>query len=126
VKQLIEHCPCGSDLAYAACCGRWHKGEPAPSAEALMRSRYTAFVRGDERYLLDTWHLSTRPPTIVFVPKQKWLGLKIVAGETTADAAEVEFIARYRIGIASAKRLHERSRFVREGERWLYVDGEMR
>ena len=55
------------------------------------------------------------------------MGLKIVAGETTADdAAEVEFIARYRIGIASAKRLHERSRFVREGERWLYVDGEMR
>lgn len=127
MKPPIEQCPCRSGLAYAACCSRWHKGEPAPSAEALMRSRYTAFVRGDARYLLDSWHPSTRPPAIVFDPRQKWLGLQIVAGETTADdAAEVEFIARYRIGIASAKRLHERSRFVREGERWLYVDGEMR
>ncbi|MFO0804398.1 MAG: YchJ family metal-binding protein [Gemmataceae bacterium] len=127
VKQPIEQCPCGSALAYAACCGRWHKGEPAPSAEALMRSRYAAFVRGDARYLLDTWHPSTRPPTIVFDPKLKWLGLKIVAGETMAnDAAEVEFIARYRIGVASVKHLHERSRFVRECERWLYVDGDIR
>lgn len=63
----------------------------------------------------------------MFDPKLKWLGLKIVSGETTADyAAEVEFIARYRIGIASAKHLHERSRFVREGGRWLYVDGDIR
>ncbi len=127
MKQPIEQCSCGSALAYAACCGRWHKGEPVPTAEALMRSRYAAFVRGDARYLLDTWHPSTRPPTIMFDPKQKWLGFKIVASGTTAeDAAEVEFIARYRIGLASAKRLHERSRFVREGGRWLYVDGEMR
>jgi SEC-C motif-containing protein len=127
VKQPIEPCPCGSALAYAACCGRWHQGEPAPTAEALMRSRYTAFVRGDAPYLLATWHPTTRPPTILFDPKQKWLGLQIVAGGTTADdAAEVEFIARYRVGTASAKRLRERSRFVREGERWLYVDGEIR
>lgn len=127
VKQPIEICPCGSTIAYAVCCGRWHKGEPAPTAEALMRSRYAAFVRGDALYLLDTWHPSARPPTIEFDPKQKWLGLKIVASEATAeDAAEVEFIARYRIGIAPAGRLHERSRFVREGGRWLYVDGDMR
>ena len=127
MKPTIERCPCGSALAYAACCGRWHAGELAPTAEALMRSRYAAFVRGDARYLLDTWHPSTRPPTISFNAKQKWQGLKIVASEITGEhAAEVEFIARYRIGLAAAKRLHERSRFVREGERWLYVDGTLR
>jgi SEC-C motif-containing protein len=92
-----------------------------------MRSRYTAFVMHDEPYLLTTWHASHRPPQVTFDPQQKWLGLKIVATASTGmDAAEVEFIARFRIGGASAARLHERSRFVREQGRWFYVDGEIR
>ena len=90
-----------------------------------MRSRYSAFVLCNESYLLSTWHERTRPPSIEFEPKQRWLGLKIVASNSTAhDAAEVEFIARYRIGGASAARLHERSRFVRVDGRWMYVDGQ--
>ena len=89
-----------------------------------MRSRYSAFVLRDEPYLLQSWHASTRPPNIAFDPAQKWLGLKVVdVSSTGADSAEVEFIARFRIGGASAARLHERSRFVREAGRWLYVDG---
>jgi len=91
-----------------------------------MRSRYAAFVLRLEPYLLDTWHPSTRPASIAFVPGQKWLGLKIVAAPAAGEQrGEVEFIARYRIGGASADRLHERSRFMRERERWYYVDGEI-
>jgi SEC-C motif-containing protein len=108
------------------CCGRWHAGEVSPSAEALMRSRYVAFVLCNQRYLLATWHDTTRPASVSFVNKQKWLGFKIVATDvTSADSAEVEFIARYRVGGGSAARLHERSRFMREGGRWLYVDGDV-
>jgi SEC-C motif domain protein len=119
-------CPCGSSLPYDSCCGRWHRGEAAPNAEALMRSRYSAFVLTNESYLLQSWHQSTRPPSIEFDPSQKWLGLKILdAKSTAAEAAEVEFIARFRIGGASAARLHERSRFVSEGGRWFYVDGRL-
>lgn len=92
-----------------------------------MRSRYAAFVMCNEQYLLATWQAARRPASIDFEPKQKWLGLKIVAtSRTGAATAEVEFIARYRIGGASAARLHERSRFVKEGDRWLYVDGDLR
>ncbi|MCT7423521.1 YchJ family metal-binding protein, partial [Escherichia coli] len=52
-------CPCGSGQPYEACCGRWHTGEPAPTAEALMRSRYSAYVQERAPYLLQTWHAST-------------------------------------------------------------------
>jgi SEC-C motif-containing protein len=125
VKQAIKTpCPCGSNRAYDDCCGRCHRGELARDAESLMRSRYSAFVLRDEPYLLQSWHASTRPPNIAFDPAQKWLGLKVVdVSSTGADSGEVEFIARFRIGGASAARLHERSRFVREAGRWLYVDG---
>ena len=92
-----------------------------------MRSRYSAFVLCNEPYLLASWHPSRRPSHVTFDAQQKWLGLKIVASASTGeDSAEVEFIARYRIGGASAARLHERSRFVREGGRWCYVEGELR
>lgn len=120
-------CPCGSALDYERCCGRWHGGEPAPDAESLMRSRYSAFVMRNEPYLLATWHSARRPKSIEFDPNQKWLGLKIVDARVTgADTAEVEFIARFRIGGGSAARLHERSRFVKEGGRWCYLDGDIR
>lgn len=92
-----------------------------------MRSRYSAFVMGNEPYLLATWHGSQRPKSIAFEPQQKWLGLKIVEAHSTSEnTAEVEFIARFRIGGGSAARLHERSRFVKEDDRWLYVDGDLR
>jgi SEC-C motif domain protein len=91
-----------------------------------MRSRYAAFVLCNEDYLLATWHPSTRPEAIPFEPQQRWLGLSIVASQATgADTAEVEFVARSKAPHASAVRLHERSRFVREGGRWFYVDGDL-
>lgn len=92
-----------------------------------MRSRYCAYVRQLEPYLLATWHSSTRPASVDFEPKTKWLGLSVKScRETGPDRAEVEFVARYRIGGGSAIRLHELSRFVREDGRWFYVDGDLR
>lgn len=91
-----------------------------------MRSRYTAFVFGDEAYLLATWHSSTRPRNAISVPGTKWLGLEVRDHrEIDATHAEVEFVARYRVE-SRAVRLHERSRFVREAGRWYYVDGDIK
>uniref|UniRef100_UPI0030F548D7 YchJ family protein n=1 Tax=uncultured Acidovorax sp. TaxID=158751 RepID=UPI0030F548D7 len=130
-------CPCGrlqgsgakaKPLAYADCCGRFidhWDAQPAPDAECLMRSRYTAFVCERADYLLATWHPSHRPASLDFDAAAQWLGLE-VRGHWVKDAdhAEVEFVARHRLG-GRAVRLHERSRFVREGGRWYYVDGDM-
>lgn len=124
-------CPCGSGRRYDACCALPHAGMPAATAEALMRSRYCAFVMRLEPYLFETWHQSTRPKDIRLLrydPPPKWLGLdvkKSAAGgdTTTGEWATVEFVARYRSGSGPATRMHETSRFVREGGRWYYVDG---
>ena len=127
----MNPCPCGTGRTYALCCGRYHTGEAAPDAEALMRSRYSAFVTGNADYLRATWHPDTRPADLGLdaagSPRTTWLGLSVKQHRVTGpDTAEVEFVARYRVGGGSAVRLHERSRFVRLGGRWLYVDGEHR
>ena len=126
-------CPCGrtgtkgKPLAFAQCCGRYladFESRPAPDAESLMRSRYSAFVLEDADYLLATWHRSTRPGEVAFEPGTKWLGLQVRDHRVADDThAEVEFIARMRHA-GRATRLHERSRFVREDGRWFYVDGD--
>jgi SEC-C motif-containing protein len=91
-----------------------------------MRSRYSAFVLKNEPYLLATWHATTRPTSVPFDADIKWLGLKIVHAIERSSDAEVEFIARFRVGGGSAARLHERSRFVHEEGRWFYVEGKLR
>ncbi|HEY2929988.1 YchJ family protein [Piscinibacter sp.] len=123
-------CPCGSALAYRTCCARFHGGPlhlQAPSADALMRSRYSAFVLGRHDYLLATWHATTRPASLeADPPGMKWLGLDLRHHvQQDADHATVEFVARSKLG-GRAHRLHEVSRFVREDGRWYYVDGEQR
>jgi SEC-C motif-containing protein len=98
----------------------------APDAEALMRARYCAYVRGNADYLLATWHPTTRPAPLALggEPPVRWLGLQVRRHAVTGvDTALVEFVARYRTG-NRAQRLHETSRFVREGGRWYYLDGE--
>ncbi|MDD5479375.1 YchJ family protein [Rhodoferax sp.] len=124
---LASHaaCPCGSGHTYADCCSRWHTGhvagQTAPTPEALMRSRYSAYVLGLIDYLLVTWHPSTAPGELELQPV-KWLGLEVRHAQAQGDVGVVEFVARYREGGKGA-RMHEVSRFVREGGRWLYVDG---
>ncbi len=111
------------------CCGRYlgHWDEvPAPDAESLMRSRYSAFALGEAAYLSATWHTSTRPADLALESGVKWLGLEVrAANPTDADHAQVEFVARSRDASGRAHRLHERSRFVREDGRWYYVDGDI-
>lgn len=116
-------CPCGGKLL-ARCCGPWLAGSPAPDAEALMRSRYSAFVLDRRDYLLASWHPSTRPAAIEPPePGLRWLGLEVRSSRSTGpDAATVEFVARSKLA-GRAHRLHELSRFVREDGRWYYVGG---
>ena len=121
-------CPCGSPEKYSDCCARYIDGnEPAPTAEALMRSRYTAYTQLAEDYLLATWHPSTRPAALGLagdVPT-KWIGLEVKRHEQQdADHAIVEFVARCKVN-GRAHRLHETSRFVRDGGRWFYLDGDI-
>nr|WP_255682058.1 YchJ family metal-binding protein [Luteimonas sp. BDR2-5] len=111
--------------AYADCCGRYHAGEAAPDAEALMRSRYSAYVRRDAGHLLASWHSSTRPAALDLDDGAQpvWLGLKVESHRRTGDdSAEVVFVARYRIGGGSVVRMREHSRFLREDGRWRYLD----
>ena len=125
-------CVCGSGKGYFKCCEPIIDGrETAPTAEALMRSRYTGYTLRREDYLLATWHHSTRPASLDLTKKAstKWLGLDIKRANKTAetdDHATVEFIARYKSGSGRAERLHEFSHFVRENGRWFYIDGEMK
>jgi SEC-C motif-containing protein len=130
-----QACPCGKlsapkkPLAFAACCARYltdFQNTPAPDAESLMRSRYSAFVMKRSDYVLATWHASTRPASVSTDDDAKWLGLEVRRHTVTdADHAEVEFVARYRISGRGA-RIHELSRFVRDAGRWYYLDGEPR
>jgi SEC-C motif-containing protein len=125
-----EPCPCGLPASYGSCCGRYHAGQwhgAAPDASALMRSRYSAYVRGLTDYLLLTWHPRTRPATLEpDPPGLRWLGLELRAHRVQdADHATVEFVARSKLA-GRAFRLHETSRFERVDGRWLYVDGELR
>jgi SEC-C motif domain protein len=120
-------CFCGSGKTYAACCGRLHSGqEKASTAEALMRSRYSAYVLKLNDYLLATWHPSTRPSELdLSGDDSKWLGLEIKRCEVLdASHASVEFVARYRIA-GRGHRLHERSRFVMQDDCWVYIDGQI-
>ncbi len=122
-------CPCGLPHSYEDCCGRHTSGNaPAPTAEALMRSRYTAYTLGLEPYLLATWHPSTRPAALDLTsePQPKWLGLQVKRHRQIDEIhAEVEFVARCKIG-GRAWRLHETSRFVREEGQWYYLDGNIK
>ena len=127
MNSTASLCYCGSGRAYARCCEPFHRGESAPTAEALMRSRYSAYVLGDVEYLRATWHASTQPAELDLsgAAATRWLGLEVRQHRALdADHASVEFVARYRIGGGSAVRLHEISRFVREDGRWFYIDGE--
>ncbi|PZR52998.1 hypothetical protein DNL40_09725 [Xylanimonas oleitrophica] len=130
-------CPCLSGDAYGACCGPVHSGDrPAVTAEALMRSRYSAYAVGHEAWLRASWHPRTRPASLDLDDDVTWRRLDIVgtrAGGPFDEQGEVEFAAWWRSATTGERgRLHEVSRFVRgpaprPGERgpWLYVDGDV-
>ena len=153
----MANCPCGSGKSYGDCCGSYLDGEAiAPTAEALMRSRYTAYAKGHVDYLIATHHPDQRATDERVQLRQTikstdWLGLTVVntrKGSAKDKQGVVEFVALYRpktrssmplaitdilkasatsakpTSVPESSQLHERSRFVREGDRWLYVDGD--
>ncbi|WP_432837295.1 YchJ family protein [Dactylosporangium sp. CA-092794] len=120
----MNNCPCGLGEPYDECCGRYHRGEEPPSAELLMRARYSAYVVGDRKFLLRTWHEKTRPRAFSLEEEQNWLGLTILGregGGLLDSEGIVEFRARY---VADGRRgaMHDRSRFVKVGGAWRYLD----
>ncbi|WP_316736450.1 YchJ family protein [Pedobacter aquatilis] len=121
----ISICPCGSGLVYENCCKPYHsKTKNAPTAEALMRSRYTAFVLGDGAYLYETTHISKRKGNSAdaytkSAKNTKWIKLEIVS----AEFDKVEFKAFYLNHKFQTEVLHEKSNFKLEDGMWYYVDG---
>lgn len=123
-----SRCPCSSGDVFESCCGPILAGGSAPTAERLMRSRYTAFAHEDAAHLLRSWHPSRRPASIEFEPQLSWRRLVIldsVAGGPFDREGVVEFEAHWGRG-AERGSLRERSRFVREERQWFYVDGDVR
>lgn len=121
---LLDLCPCGSTKTYAQCCKLYHDGliNP-PTAEALMRSRYSAYVFKLREYLLRTWHESSRPKFLDFNKSLKWLYLEIISSEAGLESdteGYVEFKAHYREAKKKAY-LHEKSLFRKIEGKWLYL-----
>ncbi|HRI53298.1 MAG TPA: YchJ family protein [Pseudomonadota bacterium] len=126
---MRDQCPCGSGLPLSACCGVYLASPgSAPTAEALMRSRYSAFVLGDAEYLLETWDPEQRPARLSLKhDATEWRGLEIIsreAGGVADDTGRVKFIARFRLH-GRDQTLREHSRFRKQGGRWLYIDGQV-
>lgn len=124
----VRPCPCGLPEPFASCCGRYlgPDGAAPPTAEVLMRSRFTAFARGDAEHLLRTWHPDTRPAEVTLDPSMRWLRLEILdrsGGSLFDTEGVVEFRAHHKEGSRTGV-LHERSRFVKESDRWVYLDGD--
>ena len=127
-----ETCPCGYKRNYSECCGRFHRGDAYPdTAEALMRSRYSAFVKSESEYLWQTHHPKTRSPRLKNElaqpnPELHWQSLEIITtsqGAVSDKQGKVEFKAHFRHA-GSHDTLHERSRFRRYKGLWHYWDGE--
>ncbi|NMF30805.1 hypothetical protein HF851_00745 [Corynebacterium ammoniagenes] len=131
-------CPCGTGLTFGQCCHKYHDGAPAPTAETLMRSRFSAFVTGDEAYLLRTWDPDTRPGSLNLAESFatdtgiRFYRLDIidtVAGGPLDDTGVVEFEAFYKGAATGSQR--ERSTFrrmqLRDGHQreWVYSTGDV-
>lgn len=122
-------CPCGSGDVYGSCCRPFHQGKSAPTAETLMRSRFSAFAVGDAAYLLRTWDPTTRPESVDLDPELRWYRLDIndtTGGGPFEDWGTVDFTAHYKpmLGTQAPRGIQrENSRFRRQDGAWFYLDG---
>lgn len=130
IVKKAGSCCCGEVESYEDCCGRYHSGAALPkTAEQLMRSRYSAFVHLKDEYLRDTHWPSKRseedPQAFLKTFRQfQWLGLEIletVRGQSQDEDGVVEFVASYHA--KGPGEIRERSHFVKDGNRWYYVEG---
>ena len=116
-------CPCHSGKTYPDCCQPLHHGTPAPDAERLMRSRYSAYVLKLPDYLMSTWHADSRPAQLTAedLGGIKWLKLEVLSHhQSDAMHAEVVFVATYQSGKQKKTQLKEHSQFIHVDGRWLY------
>lgn len=125
-------CPCGNQKLLPECCGIYLQGlRAAPTAEKLMRSRYSAYCLKNINYLFNTEHPRYRKPNsrkqiAATANSLKWLGLTVLAteaGQPEDAIGVVEFVAAYQEG-QLVNQLHERSRFIKENGTWFYTDGD--
>lgn len=125
---MADKCPCGTGASYDTCCGKYHRGASPETAEQLMRSRYSAFVKGEIDYLRETlW-----PPyqkkfdSASYAQRSKeslWLGLEIlesVNGQSSDSKGTVHFIAKSMVNGAIDSQ-EENSLFKKKAGRWYYV-----
>jgi SEC-C motif-containing protein len=126
-------CPCQSGQSLEECCGRYlDGGQQPPTAEALMRSRYTAYSLGNVDHILATTHPDKRPELKrdsieSWAAESEWLGFEVVAtqdGAANDETGEVEFVAYYETAEGPVTH-RERSTFSKLDGRWYFVDGEM-
>jgi SEC-C motif-containing protein len=126
-RVKLSICPCGSNLNYTDCCEPFHNGSQiAPTAEVLMRSRYSAYFLQNAEYLLATWYKTTRPKQLDFSQENvTWQKLDILhtkKGGVKDEKGRVEFKAFY-LEKGESQTMHEISRFKKVAGRWFYVDG---
>jgi len=127
INDTPDPCLCGSGLTYAECCGYYHAGErKPPTAEALMRSRFSAYARRDVDYLLATWDADKRPATIDFSKETAQWQKLVIVGTKKGGAQDSKGIVEFKAYYAQDGEnyfMHEISRFVKSGYYWLYLDG---
>ena len=122
----MKNCYCNSNKSFSVCCEPYILGtQKAPTAESLMRSRYSAYCVQNIDYLLATTHISTRKlhdknETLLFASQNQWVKLEIINASETI----VEFKAFYLDNKLTSQIHHEKSIFKKEDESWFYVDGE--
>ncbi len=124
--RATGNCPCNSGKNYKECCKPYHKGSKEPkTALLLMRARYSAYIKGRDEFLLDTWHSSTRPETLPIDPNMKWTSLEIqdiVDGTESDERGYVTFYVRF-IKDDFPGAMTEVSEFVKESGKWFYLNG---
>jgi SEC-C motif-containing protein len=130
---FTQTCPCRvretKSVHFDQCCAPYLSGQAlAPTAQALMRSRYSAYALGGRnapmaadmlRYLKATWHPDTLPQDLSLDPMQ-WTGLKVLGSQEDGDHGSVNFVAFYKEG-GKTERLAEHSAFERVKGAWLYT-----
>lgn len=125
---MITNCPCCSGKSYEACCGLFISGEKSPlTPEELMRSRYSAYALGHVNYIRDTMKSPAADDFDLaeaqsWSEQVKWLKLEVISSSMEGDTGQVEFLAHLQMN-NQRQHVHEVSQFIREDQRWYYIDG---
>ncbi len=124
--MTTSQCPCQSGASYADCCAPFHDGKAAPTAETLMRSRYSAYALKLADYINQTWCPDTlsSPVTSESLAGVQWIGLTIHEAQNLDDThATVKFTAVFAQDNQQPMQMTENSQFILQNGKWLYVDG---